>query len=266
MAYIDPFLAHGVSFPQKDCALLERWYGEARDVTAWGVPRLLSFEEAMDHRPFYSWFDGFPGGQAVVLWSAEHLSAIGGYYYTGPLKGCIFLSGHDAGDAGFSPRFLSLERFYSYYQRILQTYTEKGTDPDLKDCYEGRFWRHIDYNGGCPLSEEEESRFQLAARELLRIWRSGSLKEEWYEAVGCCAVDAMPDRYAEELIPYLKPERKDEYVLAVLCDKLARAHCTRAIDAMRALWAAERKGFRIGGWTAPRVAGEALRSLERVSQ
>lgn len=77
----------------------------------------------------------------MILWEAEGMSAIGGYYYIGLLKGTIFLYEHDE-EMPFAPNFLSLEQFYNYYRRVLRDYTEDSNESD----YEDKFWRDIDFN------------------------------------------------------------------------------------------------------------------------
>lgn len=270
MAYIDLFLSKGFDFPEKDREILNRWYEEEKERHDWGIPKLLSFEEAMEYEDYCSqMFDDFPGGKAVILWEAENMSAIGGYYYTGLLKGTVFLYEHDEGMA-FAPSFLSLERFYDYYQRIIQDDTEDFDDDDYEDFdeddYEDKFWHNIDFNDNKPLTESETQRFHLAALELLKAWKEKDLPEEQYEITGFCAVAVLPDCYAGELIPYLKAVNKDEYVLEAICNKLADARCVEAIDAMQSLWEKEQKGFRIGGWTSPRVAGAALEKLLKIKE
>lgn len=84
MSYIDLFLSEGFDFPEKDQKILNQWYEEEKENHAWGIPKLLPFDEAMGYKDYCSqMFDGFPGGKAVILWEAEGMSAIGGYYYTG---------------------------------------------------------------------------------------------------------------------------------------------------------------------------------------
>ena len=265
MAYIDLFLSKGFDFPKEDQKILNRWYEEEKEREGWGLPKLLPFEKAMEYEDYCSqMFDDFPGGKAVILWEAENMSAIGGYYYTGLLKGTIFLYEHDEGMA-FAPSFLSLERFYDYYQRIIQDYSEDYDESDYDEAdYEEEFWRNIDYNDNKPLTESETQRFHLAALELLKAWKAEDLPEEQYETTGFCAVAVLPDCYAKELIPYLKPVSADEYVLEAICNKLVAARCVEAIDDMQRLWEKEQQGFRIGGWTSPRVAGAALEELLKI--
>lgn len=262
MSYIDLFLSEGFDFPEKDQKILNQWYEEEKENHAWGIPKLLPFDEAMGYKDYCSqMFDGFPGGKAVILWEAEGMSAIGGYYYIGLLKGTIFLYEHDE-EMPFAPSFLSLEQFYNYYRRVLRDYTEDSNESD----YEDKFWRDIDFNNNKSLTESETQRFYLAALELLKAWKTQDLPEEQYETVGFCAVAVLPDCYADALIPYLKPVKEDTYVLEAICNKLVAGRCINAIDAMQILWEKEQKGFCIGGWTTPQVAGNALKKLLEIKE
>ena len=49
MAYLDPFLARGIDIPPEDQEILNRWHDTVPVSDGCTVPRLLSFEEAMEY-------------------------------------------------------------------------------------------------------------------------------------------------------------------------------------------------------------------------
>lgn len=256
MAYVDPFLAHGIDISPEDQEILNRWQETQPAPEDCTIPYLMSFEEAIKYEGFIQQFlRGFPGGESFFFWQANDISAAVGYYYTGPLKGTVYML---HGPTDISPKFFSLARFADYYRRIIRDYTDDG-DPN----YENKFWDDIDFNDNQPMTEEETERFHLAAQELMKLWKAEGLREDWYENMGFCVCAVMPDRYAEELIPFLSP-KEDEYVLEKLCHKLVKAKCIQAIPAMDELDEAEKNGLRIGGWSDSHVARDALNQLERL--
>lgn len=255
--YVTPFLPHGIDISLEDQAILNHWHETQPVSDGYAVPKLISFEESMEYDGFIQdILPGFPGGESVILWGTEHISAVVGYYYTGPLKGTLYVL---HGSTDISPRFLSLARFYDYYRRILRDYTDHG-HPD----YDEKFWRDIDFNDNQPLTAEETERFHLAARELMTFWNRENLQEEWYENLAFCIIAILPDCYAGELIPYIR-KKEDEYVLEALCHKLVRARCIEAIPAMEKLAEAEEKGLRIGGWSDSQTARRTLASLLQIA-
>ena len=246
MAYLDPFLARGIDIPPEDQKILNRWHDTVPVSDGCTVPRLLSFEEAMEYENFLQDFlGGFPGGQSAALWATDDISALVGYYYSGPLKGTVYML---HGPSDVSPRFLSLSRFWDYYHRVLRDFSDDG-DPN----YEDKFWHDIDFNDNQPLTPEETERFHQAAQELMKAWKSADPKEDWYENLGFCTLAILPDCYAEELIPFISPD-EDNYVLEKLCCKLAQANCTKAIPALDKLAEAEKNGLRIGGGWSDSIA------------
>ncbi len=251
--YTDPFVAHGIDISPEDQKILNHW-SEAGPVSdGLAVPRLLPFENAMEYDDFIQdILPDFPGGKSVVLWDTDDISALAGYYYTGPMKGTVYVL---HGPTDVSPKFLSLTRFYDYYCRILTEYTDDGCHD-----YSDKFWFDIDFNNNQPMTEEETARFHLAAQELMKDWKPENMEEEWYENLAFCAIAVLPDCYAKELIPYIRP-KEDEYVLEVLCQKLVRAKCVDAVSAMEKLAKAEEKGLRIGGWSDSRVARKTYEFL-----
>lgn len=253
MAYVDPFLAHGIDISPEDQEILNRWQESQPAPAGCAVPKLMFFEESMEYDDFIvDCFRGFPGGESVFFWDTDDISATVGYYYTGPLKGTVYML---HGPTDISPKFFSLARFADYYRRVLQNYPE----PDREE----KFWDDIDFNDNQPMTEKETERFHLAAQELIKLWKAEGLREDWYENIGFCVCAVMPDCYAEELIPFLSP-KEDEYVLEVLCRKMVKAKCIQAIRAMDKLNEAEKKGLRIGGWSDSHVAHDALNQLERL--
>lgn len=243
MAYADPFLAHGIDIPPEDQEILNHWHETQPVPAGCAVPKLLSFEEFMEYDGFIEdCVRGFPGGESVFFWDTDDISAVVGYYYTGPLKGTVYML---HGPTDVSPKFLSLARFRDYYRRVLQNYPE----PDREE----KFWDDIDFNDNQPLTPEETERFHQAARELIKLWKAEGLREDWYENMGFCVCAVLPDCYAEELVPFLSP-KEDEYVLEALCHKLVKAKCTKAVPALEKLAKAEKNGLRLGGWSDSRTA------------
>lgn len=254
--YITPFLAHGIDISVEDQNILNRWYETQPVSEGFGIPKLMSFEESMEYEDFIQdILPSFPGGESVALWDTEGISAIVGYYYTGPLKGTIYML---HGPTDVSPKFLSLARFYDYFHRVLKEYTD-DTHPN----YEDKFWRDIDFNDNQPLTAEEKERFRLAAHKMMEAWKPENEREEWYENLCYCIIAVLPDCYAEELIPYIQT-KESEYVLEVLCHKLVRAGCVEAIPAMKKLAKAEEKGLRIGGWSDSRTARRTYEYLLQI--
>lgn len=254
MSYVDPFLAHGMDISPQDQEILNRWHDTVPVCDSCAVPRLLSFEEAMEYEDFLQDFlGGFPGGRSAALWATDDISALAGYYCSGPLKGTVYML---HGPSDVSPKFLSLARFWDYYHRVLRDFPDRGAP-----CREDKFWHDIDFNDNQPMTQEETERFHQAARELMKAWETADPQAEWYGSLGFCICAVMPDRCAEELIPYLSP-KTDEYVLEALCRKLVRAKCIQAIPEMGKLAEAEKRGLRIGGWSDCHVARDALRRLE----
>ena len=254
MAYVDPFLARGIDISPEDQEILNRWQEIQPAPEDCTIPYLMPFEDFMKYDGFISDFlRGFPGGESVFFWQADDISAVVGYYYTGPLKGTVYML---HGPTDISPKFFSLARFADYYRRVIRDYTDDG-DPN----YENKFWDDVDLNDNQPMTPEETERFHLAARELIKLWKAEDLREDWYENMGFCVCAVMPDCYAEELIPFINP-KEDEYVLEALCHKLVKAKCTKAVPALGKLAQAEKNGLRIGGWsdswTARRTHGYLL--------
>lgn len=256
MAYTDPFLARGIDISPEDQEILNLWHTWEPAGRGYAVPKQMSFEEAMGYEDFNEDnFRGFPGGESVFFWDTEEISAVVGYYYTGPLKGTVYML---HGPTDLSPKFLSLRRFADYYRRILREYPEEGSPTR-----EEKFWEDIDFNDNQPLTPEEVERFHKAAQELISLWKEEGLQEDWYENLGFCICAVLPDCFAEELLPFLN-RNEDEYVLEVLCRKLVKAGCTQAIPAMEQLAEAEKKGLRIGGWSDCHVARDALAALKKL--
>lgn len=246
MAYLDPFLARGIDISPEDQEILNRWLETQSAPEDCTIPYLMTFEQSAEYDGFIEdCFQGFPGGESVFFWQADGISAVVGYYYTGPLKGTVYML---HGPTDVSPKFLSLARFADYYRRVIRDYTEDG-DPN----YEKKFWDDIDFNDNQPMTEEETERFHQAARELMKLWKAEGLREDWYINMGFCVCAVLPDCYAEELIPFLTVD-EDEYVLEELCRKLARAKCTKAVPALEKLAKAEENGLRLGGWSDSRTA------------
>ncbi|NBI68787.1 hypothetical protein D1646_18765 [Pseudoflavonifractor sp. 60] len=258
MAYTDPFLARGISISPADQEILNRWHDTTPPPEGCAVPKLMTFEEAMDYDGFLDdCFRGFPGGESVFFWDTDDISAVVGYYYTGPLKGTVYML---HGPTDISPEFFSLARFRDYYCRVLRDFTDRG-DPNFED----KFWHNIDFNDNQPMTPEETAHFHQAAQELVRLWKAEDLREDWYENMGFCVCAVLPDCFAGELIPFLHP-KEDEYVLEVLCHKLVRAKCVEALPAMEELAKAEARGLRIGGWSDSRTARWALGELRRLRE
>lgn len=254
--YTTPFLAHGIDISREDQDILNRWREDRPASEAVGVPRLLSFAEAMEYEDFLQdIFPDFPGGKSVAFWDTEGLSAIVGYYYTGPLKGTVYML---HGPTDVSPKFLSLARFRDYFYRVLREYREDG-HPN----YDDKFWSDIDFNDNQPLTREETQRFHLAAHEMMNAWKQENEGEEWYENLCFCILAVLPDCYAEELIPYIRT-KEDEYVLEALCHKLVKAGCIEAIPAVEKLAKAEENGLRIGGWSDSRTARRTYEQLSKL--
>ena len=251
--YTDLFLMQGISIPPEDQSILNHWFETQHVLDGFGVPRLLSFDEAMNYEGFIQdILPDFPGGESIILWDTEGKSAVVGYYYSGPLKGTVYTL---HGPTDISPKFLSLARLYSYYKRILREYTDDGV-PD----YDTKFWSDIDFNDNQPMTEEETERFHEAANELMNVWKPENRQKEWYENLCYCILAVLPDCFADELIPYIQTS-ESEYVLEALCHKLIKAKCIEAIPSMEKLARAEEEGLRIGGWSDSHIARKTYQYL-----
>lgn len=273
--FSENFVKHGVIFKDGDEAILNEWYKKYKDIgKEYGLPVIMTYDESCKYSDYMSRYDVFPGGKMIPIWEGYNMSAFIGYYYDGPLQGMIFYINHEEVD--ISPKFMSLKDFYDYCSEVfeigLSFDEEEGYEEgeeyfeSVGDFYEYKIWNNIIENNGRMLSDEEIEKNYEVTQNLIKIWKTkeypnSEIGDFLYEQLGFCIVKIIPDKYADTLIPYLNLE-EDEYVLGKMCDKIAKAKCIKALDAVKALAEVDGNGILIGGSASGEITKRTLKILK----
>ena len=272
--FCDNYITNGVIFKDDDKEILNEWYQKYRSMEKeYALPIIMTYDESCKYSDYMSQYDGFPGGKMIPIWEGYNMSAFIGYYYDGPLQGMIFYGNHEEVD--ISPKFISLKDFYDYCSAIFEIGLsfdgEEGYEENeeyfesVSDFYEYKIWENAIDNNGRKLSDEEVEKNYEIAQNLIKMWKTkeypnSEIGEFLYEQLGFCITKIMPDKYVDILIPYLNLE-EDEYVLGKMCNKVAKAKCVKALDAVKVLAEADGNKILIGGYTSGDIIKRTLKIL-----